>query len=180
LGDEKFIMGLKTIVNQQIFGVWIGRNLYLRLLLHLLFFMDVKSRVCSISHESWRKTEQIQNNFITYNLKIKGNTPYPNILLETSLSPIEKMDMTRYLMYKKKLNMEEKMLQKIASKSSHNHHQLKQGWHKDAWSWLNYWGIMEDTILQPKDTTKKIVRLKFKEKMWCDKELEEKRKIKAL
>jgi hypothetical protein len=65
-------------------------------------------------NKSWRKTEQIQNNFIIYNLKIKGNTPYPNILLETSLSPIESMAMTRYLMYKKNLNMEEKMLPKIA------------------------------------------------------------------
>ena len=59
---------------------------------------------------------------------------YPILLLETSLSPIEKMVMTRYLMYKNKLNnMEEKRLPKIASKSSHNHHRLKQGWHKDTW-----------------------------------------------
>ena len=37
---------------------------------------------------------------------------------------------------------------------------------------------MEDTILQNKDTIKKNVKSKFKEKMWCDKELEEKRKLK--
>jgi hypothetical protein len=58
--------------------------------------------------------------------------------------------------------MEDKRLPKIASKSSHNHHQLKRkiaskssrnhhrlkrGWHEDDWSSLNYWGIMEDTIL---------------------------------
>jgi hypothetical protein len=64
--------------------------------------------------------------------------------------------MTRYLMYKNKLNnMEDKGLPKIASKSIHNHHRLKRGWHKDTQSWLNYWGIMEDTILQNKDTIKK-------------------------
>jgi hypothetical protein len=45
LGDGKLIMGLKTIVNQLIFGVGIRRNSSLRLLLHLLFFMDVKPRV---------------------------------------------------------------------------------------------------------------------------------------
>jgi hypothetical protein len=56
-------------------------------------------------------------------------------------------------------------------------HRLKQGWNKDAWSWINYWGIMEDTILKKKDTIKKTVKSKFKEKMWCDKELEEKRKL---
>ena len=70
--------------------------------------------------------------------------------------------------------MEDKRLPKISSKSSHNHHRIKRGWHKDAWSWLNYWGIMEETILQNKDTFKKS---KLKEKMWCDKELEEKRKL---
>ena len=36
---------------------------------------------------------------------------------------------------------------------------------------------MEDTILQNKDAVKNIIKSKFKEKMWCDKELEEKRKI---
>jgi hypothetical protein len=73
--------------------------------------------------------------------------------------------------------MEDKRLPKIASKSSHNHHRLKRGWHKDTQSWLNYWGIMEETILQNKDTIKKNVKSKFKEKMWCDKELEGKRKL---
>jgi len=107
----------------------------------------------SMSRESWRKIEKIQKNFITYNLKIKGNTPYPIHLLETSISPIDSMAMTRYLMYKNNLNnMEDKRLPIIASKSSHNHHQLRRGWHKDTRSWINYWGIMEDTILQNKDT----------------------------
>jgi hypothetical protein len=131
---------------------------------------------CSMSRESSKKIEKIQKNFITYNLKIKGNTPYPILFLETSLSPIESMDMTRYLICKNKLNnMEDKRLPKIASKSSCNHHRLKLGWHKDARSWINYWGIMEYTILQNKDTIKNII--KFKEKMWCDNELEEKRKL---
>jgi len=39
---------------------------------------------------------------------------------------------------------------------------------------------MEGTILQNKDTIKNIIKTKFKEKMWCDKELEEKNKIKVL
>ena len=83
---------------------------------------------CSISRESLRKIEKIQKNFITYNLKIKRNTPYPILLLETSLPPIESMAMTRYLMYKNKLNiMEDKKLPKIASKSSCNLHRLKRG-----------------------------------------------------
>jgi hypothetical protein len=43
--------------------------------------------------------------------------PYPILLLERSLSPIESMTMTRYLMYKNKLkNMEDKRLPKISSK----------------------------------------------------------------
>jgi hypothetical protein len=46
---------------------------------------------------------------------MKGNTLYPIILVETSLSPIESMAMTRYVMYKNKLNnMEDKRLPKIA------------------------------------------------------------------
>jgi hypothetical protein len=33
---------------------------------------------------------------------------------------------------------------------------------------------MKDTILKNKDIIEKNVKSKFKEKMWCDKELEEK------
>jgi hypothetical protein len=36
---------------------------------------------------------------------------------------------------------------------------------------------MEDTILQNKYTIKNIIKSKFKEEMWCDKELGEKRKL---
>jgi hypothetical protein len=36
---------------------------------------------------------------------------------------------------------------------------------------------MEDTILQNKNTIKNIIKSKFKEKMWHNKELEEKQKL---
>jgi hypothetical protein len=36
---------------------------------------------------------------------------------------------------------------------------------------------MDQTILQNKDSIKKNFKSKFKEKMWCDKELEERRKL---
>jgi hypothetical protein len=36
---------------------------------------------------------------------------------------------------------------------------------------------MEDTILENKVTIKNIIESKFKEKIWCDKELEEKIKL---
>ena len=36
---------------------------------------------------------------------------------------------------------------------------------------------MEEIILQNKNIIKKNVKSKFKEKIWCDKELEEKRKL---
>jgi hypothetical protein len=73
--------------------------------------------------------------------------------------------------------MEDKRLPKIASNFSQNHLWLKWGWHKDAQSWLNHWGIKEEIILQNKDNIKNIITSKFKEKLWCDKELEDKRKL---
>ena len=88
--------------------------------------------------------------------------PYPILFLEKNLSPIESTTMTRYLMYKNKLNnMEDNRLRKIASKSSCNHHRLKLGWNEYSRSWINYWGIMEDIVLQNKDTIKNIIKSKF-------------------
>lgn len=57
----------------------------------------------------------IQKQFINYSLKIKGNNPYPILLIEAILYPIESVAMFRYLMYKKNLyNMEAKSLHKIS------------------------------------------------------------------
>jgi hypothetical protein len=73
--------------------------------------------------------------------------PYPILLIEASLSPIESMAMTRYLMYKHKTtNIKDKRLHKIASNSNQSHLRLKRGWHKDGKSWLNHWRIEEVTL----------------------------------
>ena len=104
---------------------------------------------CNISRESWRNFEQIHKMFITYNLKIKSNMPYPIFLIELGISAIESMTVTRYRMYKHKINnMGNKRLPKIALNSNQNQLCLKQCWCKDTISWLNYWGITENDILQ--------------------------------
>jgi hypothetical protein len=80
-------------------------------------------------------------------------------------------------MYKNKINnMDNKRLPKNASDSSQNHQRLKQVWHNDAKSWLNHWGIKE-IVLQNTNDIKNIVQAKVKENLWCDKELEDKRKL---
>jgi hypothetical protein len=94
--------------------------------------------------------------------------------MESRFPPIE----TKYLMYKNNLNhMEYKRLPKIASNSIQNHLQLKQGLHKYAKCWINHWGIKKEIILQNNDNIKNSITSKFKEKLWCDKEIEDKRKL---
>ena len=88
---------------------------------------------CSISRESWRKIEQIQNCFVTYNLKIKSNTTYSILLIEVGHSPIESLAMTSLLLYKHKINnMGDHRLPKLALNSIQNHLRLKRGWYKDT------------------------------------------------
>jgi hypothetical protein len=110
--------------------------------------------------------EQIQNCFITSNLKIKGNTLYLILFIEAHIYPIESMIMTEYLMYKNnRNNMEGNMISKIASNSSQSHVRLKRGWHKDVKSWLNHWGLKEEVTLQNNNN----IISKFRENLWCDK-----------
>ena len=107
--------------------------------------------------------------FITYNLKIKSNAPYHILLIEVGLSPIERIAMTRYLMYKHKINnMGNVRLPKIDLKWSQNQLRLKRSWCKDTMAWLNHWGIDENNILQNIDYVKNINTSKFKEKFWCE------------
>jgi hypothetical protein len=56
------------------------------------------------------------------------NPPYLILLIEVSLSPIQNMTMTRYLMYKHMIfNMEDKKHPMTTSYSSQNNMWLKQG-----------------------------------------------------
>ena len=52
-----------------------------------------------------------------------------------------------------------------------------QGWYKYTRAWLNHWEIDENVALQNINKIKNIVISKFKEKMWCEKDLEAKRKL---
>ena len=65
-------------------------------------------------------------------------------------------------------------LPKLAFKSMQNHLRLKRGWYKDTRAWLNRQEIDENAALQNINNIKSIVTSKFKEKMWCKKDLEPK------
>ena len=68
-------------------------------------------------------------------------------------------------------------LPKVALNSIQNHLRLKRGWYKDTRAWLNLWEINENDALQTINNIKNIVTSKFKEKMWCEKDLEAKIKL---
>ena len=52
-----------------------------------------------------------------------------------------------------------------------------RGWYKDTRSWLNHWEIDENVSLQNINNIKNIISSKFKEKLWCEKDLEAIRKL---
>ena len=54
---------------------------------------------------------------------------------------------------------------------------LKRGWHKDTLACLDLWGVDENVALQNIDYIKNIITSKFKEKVWCEEDLEIKRKL---
>ena len=112
-----------------------------------------------------------------YNLKIKSNTHHI-LLIEVGLPPIESLAMTRFLLYKHKINnMGDHRLHNLALNSIQNHLRLKRGWYKDTKAWVNYWEIDGNVALQNINNIKNIVTSNFKMKMWCEKDLEAKRKL---
>lgn len=81
---------------------WDKRNI-LSLSSLLLFYMDMRFGVVVYPNRLGGRLNRSKNTFISYNLKIKGNTFYHILLIKEKLSLIESMAMTRYLMYKKNL-----------------------------------------------------------------------------
>ena len=165
MGGWKAYFGLENNCKMTNFVMWDKKKFLFETLVTPLILNGYEVWGCSISKESWRKIEQIQKHFITYNLKIKSNTPYPILLIEAGLSPIESLAMNRFLMYKHKLNnIDDHRLPKLALNSSQNHLRLNRGWHKDTRAWLNYWEINENDALQTQRTLKILLLLSSKEK----------------
>ena len=52
-----------------------------------------------------------------------------------------------------------------------------KGWYKDANAWLHLWGIDKNATLLNNNNIKTIIISKFEEKMWDEKELEGKIKL---
>ena len=86
--------------------------------------------------------------------------------------------MTKLLLYKHKTNnMGDHRLPKLALNSIQNHLRIKRGWYKDTRASLNHWEMDETVTLQNINNIKNIVTSKFKEIMWCEIDLEAKRKL---
>ena len=138
-GRWKAYFGLENNCKTANFIMWDRKKFLFETLVTPVILYGCEVWGCSISRESWRKIEQIHKRFITYNLKIKNNTPYP----------IESLAMTRFLLYKNKLNsIRDHRLPKLALYSSQNHLRLKRGWYKDTRAWLNHWEIDENVALK--------------------------------
>ena len=132
-GGWKAYFGIKNNCKAANLVTWDKKKLLFETLVTPIILYGCEVWGCSISRESWRNIEQIQKRFITYNLKIKSNTPCPILLIEVGISPIEILAMTRILLYKHKINnMGDHRLPKLALNSSQNHLRLKQGWYKDT------------------------------------------------
>ena len=82
----KAYFGLENNCKAANLVMWDKKKLLFETLVTLVILYGCEVWGCSISRESWRKIEQIQKCFITYNLKIKNNTPYPILLIEVGLS----------------------------------------------------------------------------------------------
>jgi hypothetical protein len=103
-GGWKSYYGLEKNCKSADLLIWDKKKGLFHTLITLIILYGCEVWGCSISRESWIKIDEIQNNFITCNLKIKGNTPYPILLIEVSLSPINSISMIRYITYKNKIN----------------------------------------------------------------------------
>ena len=137
-GGWKAYFGLENNCKETNLVMWYKKKLLFETLVNPAILYGCEVWGCSISRESWRNIEQIQKFFITYNLKIKNNTPYPIVLIKVSLSHIESLAMTRLLLYKHQINnMGDHILPKIYLNSIQNQLRLKRGWYKDTRAWLN-------------------------------------------
>ena len=97
-GGWKSYFGLENNCKSSNLVMWDKKKLWFETLVIQVIIYGCEVCHCSISRDSWRKIGQIHKYFITCNIKIKSNIPYPILLIKVALSLIESITMTRYLM----------------------------------------------------------------------------------
>ena len=86
-GGWKAYFGLENNCKSANLVMWDKKTfLFETLVIHVILY-GCEVWGCNISREYWRNIEQVQKGFITYNLKIKCNTPYHILLIEVGLFP---------------------------------------------------------------------------------------------
>ena len=100
----------------------------------------------SISTSTWKEFERVQKRFITNFLKVKNQTPYPLLLLETGNLPIEVMGMERVVEYMIKIQQyPAHRLPRLSWEAScktqktHKSKILGTGWMLDISKWFKKW-----------------------------------------
>jgi len=88
-GGWKTYFGLQNNCKMTNFITWDRKKFLFETLVTHIILYGCEVWGCSISREPWRNIEKIEKRIIRYNLKIKSNTPYPILLIEVGLSPIE-------------------------------------------------------------------------------------------
>lgn len=137
---------------------------------------DCEAQGCSIN-ETWKKIKQIKKHFIINNLIIKGNTPYPILILEVGLPPVESKGLIRYPLYKYKLpNMKRERLP-ITTSNNESHSRIKRGQTRDASFLAPLLGVVNEDALLNINTIDSIIVTNFKEKLWCYKQIENKKML---
>ena len=100
----------------------------------------------SISNSTWKDFEGVQKRFLTTFLKVKSQTPYRLLLLETGTLPIEIMGIERVTAYMLKVKTSpQNRLPHIAWEASnkvqktHKSKLLSTGWMLDISKWFKKW-----------------------------------------
>ena len=86
-GGWKAYFGLENDCKSVNLVMWDKKKFLFETLVILVILYGCEVWGCNISRGSWRNIDQLHNHFITYNLKIKRNTPHPILLIEVGLSP---------------------------------------------------------------------------------------------
>ena len=114
----------------------------------------------SISPSTWEEFEGIQKRFLTNFLKVKSQTPYHLLLLETGTLPIEIMGIERVVAYMLKVkHSPTHRLPHIAWEASckkqktHKSKILNTGWMLDISKWLKRWNASHLLHEASKDPT---------------------------
>lgn len=164
LGGLKALFSLQNKCKKADIWSWEMRKFLFKSLVQPVILYGCQVWGTNLAKGMWKKIEKVQKRFLIEELGVRVQTPYPMVLAETGMLPLEGEALCSLISYIAKLKKMDsnRIPHKIMMATK------RKGWFNEAITWLGKWGISENDLPEKPEGIRDLVQQRVIDTLWKD------------